>query len=483
MKRTEIFFGILKIPTDFFLTWLAFALAYQIRSRTDLIPGIQLPVDLQQFQPWDQYLYFTFWTSLFLVIILAVNRMYSLRVTTRLAQEFYKILFFSLAWLTLLIAYFFLARELFFSRLVLAYSWILTVILITFGRIIIKTIQHYLLKKNIGRRRILFVGINEITQKLFQTLKNDLTYKIIGAVDDHPPQDTGNLTVLGTLDKLKYLVRRHHIEEIIQTKADLQKADDADILEFCRENHLQYSFVPDLLQVQRSNIEIHQVGALPLINLKLTSLDGWGKVSKRIFDLVAASIFLILLGPLMLIIALLIKLDSKGTILFKFLDDGKHLVKRVGQYSRLFYCYKFRTMKMNTHNLRYTELANQDIRKNSPMVKIKNDPRVTKIGRFLREFSLDELPQLINVIKGEMSLVGPRPHLPEEVAQYKKHQKFALALKPGITGLAQVSGRSDLDFEEEVKLDTYYTEHWSIWLDLKILLRTMFVVLSGKHQE
>jgi lipopolysaccharide/colanic/teichoic acid biosynthesis glycosyltransferase len=157
-------------------------------------------------------------------------------------------------------------------------------------------------------------------------------------------------------------------------------------------------------------------------------------------------------------------------------------VKRVGQKGKLFPFYKFRTMKPNTHNLRYQELAHLNTREGTPMVKIKNDPRVTKIGRIMRKTSLDELPQLINVLKGEMSLVGPRPHLPEEVANYQKHHKFVLTIKPGITGMAQVSGRSDLDFEQEVKLDSFYIENWSLLLDLKILVQTILVVFK-RYEE
>ncbi|MEK7524154.1 MAG: sugar transferase [Patescibacteria group bacterium] len=134
-------------------------------------------------------------------------------------------------------------------------------------------------------------------------------------------------------------------------------------------------------------------------------------------------------------------------------------------------------MKMGTHQLRYTDLAHRNIRKGTPLVKIQNDPRVTRVGKILRRFSLDELPQLWNVLCGEMSLVGPRPHLPEEVEKYQRHHKFVLAIKPGITGLTQISGRSDLPFEEEVRLDTFYIENWTFFLDIKIMLKTILVVL------
>ena len=183
----------------------------------------------------------------------------------------------------------------------------------------------------------------------------------------------------------------------------------------------------------------------------------------------------------MLLTAISIKIDSKGPILFSKLENGEP-VKRVGQKGKKFIFYKFRSMYPNTHKLRYEKLSGKNTRKDGPLVKIKNDPRVTSVGKFIRKYSIDELPQLWNVLIGNMSLVGPRPHLPEEVAQYKKHQRFVLTIKPGVTGLPQISGRSDLNFEEEVKLDRYYIENWSTWMDIKIIFKTIFVVLRG-HKE
>ena len=163
-------------------------------------------------------------------------------------------------------------------------------------------------------------------------------------------------------------------------------------------------------------------------------------------------------------------------------DDGSP-VYRVGQGGKLFHYFKFRSMVPGTDSLRYDELAEKNLRNDGPMVKIKDDPRVTRVGNFIRRWSVDELAELFLVLKGEMSLVGPRPHLPEEVAKYERHHKKVLTVKPGITGLAQISGRSDLTFEEEVKLDTYYVENWSVLLDLAILMRTPWAVVRGRKAE
>jgi len=191
---------------------------------------------------------------------------------------------------------------------------------------------------------------------------------------------------------------------------------------------------------------------------------------------------IILLSPIFIITALAIKIDSKGPIFFTKLDDESPAL-RVGEKGKLFCFYKFRSMQANTHNLRYTVLAEQNTRNGSPMVKIKNDPRITRVGKFIRKYSIDELPQLFNVLTGNLSLVGPRAHLPEEVARYDRHHKFVLTIKPGITGLAQINGRSNLNFEKENSLDTYYIENWSLFSDIKILIKTIFVVLKGEVED
>ena len=208
----------------------------------------------------------------------------------------------------------------------------------------------------------------------------------------------------------------------------------------------------------------------PLIEIKKTSLDGWGKIIKREVDILGSFIGLVLLSPLFLIIALIVKADSPGPVFVK--------LKRVSQ-EKEFGLYKFRSMVKNAESLK-KELLEYNERKGSPLFKIKHDPRITRVGRILRKTRLDELPQLINVFKGELSLVGPRPHQPDEIAQYEKHHKRVLLIKSGITGLAQISGSSDLSFEKEVKLDTYYIENWSPKQDIYILIKTFLVLFTDR---
>ncbi len=478
MKKLEIFLGILKIPFDFCAVLLAFIIAYKLRLFEDVIPGFHFPVDINELSSLQEYFIFGFKAGIAWIAVFAFNGMYTLKTNFKLGQELGKTFTLALAWLTLIVVYFFLIREFPYSRLALAYSWILALVLSWAGKIFLRFIQKQLLKKGFGQIRTLLIGCNALSKNLIHELEKNHEYKVIGVIDDACNAQV-EVPVLGTMNELSDIITSNRINQIIQTKTNLSQSVATEILDFCREHHISYSFVPDLLETQRSNVVISTISDIPIISLKQTPLDGWGKVIKRIFDILGASLAIIILSPIFIITALAIKIENpKSTIFFKFLDNGE-IAKRVGQYGKLFRCYKFRSMKPGTHNMRYNELADNNLRHGTPMVKIKNDPRITKIGSFIRKTNIDELPNLFNVLKGEMSLVGPRPHLPEEVAQYQKHHKFALTIKPGITGLAQINGRSDLDFEKEIKLDTYYIEQWSLWLDIKILLKTFPALFKG----
>lgn len=481
MKKTEIFFGILRIPVDIIMVLLAFIASYQLRLNTTTILGMKFPANLDSLPKFDEYLQFSLIATAFLLLIFGVKRMYSLKNTKKFSDEVKNIIALATFWLLAIIVYYFAVRGFPFSRLALGYAWLFTIIFISAGRLAFQGILYTLLKHGIGQKKLLFIGHNSITERLFERLHKDIHYDIAGFIDHDAKHAPKNLKSLGLIEDFAAIIRKHGIEEVIQTKTNLGHHQSNEILALCREHHIAFSFVPDLLEVQQTNIETQTIAEFPVIQFKPTPLEGWGKVIKRIFDLTGAICGIIILSPILLITAIAIKLDSKGTILFKFLDDGSR-AKRVGEHGTLFNFYKFRTMYPNTHNQRYNELAENNTRKGTPVVKIKNDPRVTKVGKFLRKTSIDELPQLFNVIKGNMSLVGPRPHLPEEVEKYQGHHKFVLTIKPGITGMSQISGRSDLDFEQEVKLDTYYIEHWSIWMDIKIIFKTLSIFFK-KYNE
>ena len=458
------------------MTVLAFLAAYELRLITEPISGIAKPIDYTVLPTIKEYLIFSLAAATTLTVIFALGKMYTLKSTHKLGPEIRKATTLFIIWAMLIITYFFFTRTFPFSRLAMLYSWGLTWFFLVLGRWLVKFIQNSLLRAGVGKTNVLFIGNNNITKTLFKELSKDPSYKILGLIGDNKSKEIPHL---GSMKQLEYVIKKRKIDEIIQTKEDISHTQSSDILELCDLKHINYRFVPDLIEVRRTqNIEIDTIGAIPIINLKPTPLDGWGKVTKRILDIAGSTTGLILFSPIFLATAIAIKTDSKGPILFSRLDDGSP-VKRIGQHSEPFRFYKFRSMKPKTNTLRYTKLAEKNTRSQGPLVKIDNDPRVTRVGKFIRKSSIDELPQLWNVLAGNMSLVGPRPHLPEEVAKYQKRHKFVFTIKPGITGLAQVSGRSDLEFEEEAKLDRYYIENWSLLTDIKIILRTFGVILKG----
>ncbi len=478
MKRFEIFFGIIKIPIDLLMTVLAFGAAYQLRIFTERF-DIAKPIDYTIMPTANEYFWFSLSASIALVIIFALGKMYALKTTNKFSQESKRVFVLVIIWAMAIITYFFFTRTFPFSRLAIGYSWALTIIFLILGRAFIRIIQVALLKSGIGKRTLILIGNNNITKEISKTLSKDYSYKIVGVIGAESKKT--NYKILGPLRDFEKILNRRKVDEVIQTKSDISETQNEDILEFCELNHINYRFVPDLLDVRRTNIEIDTMNGVPIINIKPTPLDGWGKVVKRAMDVIGATFGLIILSPVFLITAIAIKLDSKGPVFFTKLDDGSP-VKRIGQHGKPFKFYKFRSMHPNTHNLRYSKLADKNVRGDGPLVKIKDDPRITRVGKFIRRYSIDELPQLWNILVGNMSLVGPRPHLPEEVEKYQKHHHFVLTIKPGLTGVAQTSGRSDLSFEEEVKLDRLYIENWSVWKDIKLIFKTVLVVLK-KYEE
>jgi len=470
MKKSEIIFGALRLPIDYFAAMAAFFLAYWLRPITDLIPGVQFNFGPELLPPFGEYIRLALFAAAFLIFIFSINHLYAIRVTERFGKNFFKIVFLVTAWMMFIIAYYFLVvHELFFSRIALAHIWFFAIVFVMTGRLLIQTLQSSLLRFGIGRRRVLFIGANTVADRFYQSIRNDRSYKVVGALYDHIfSRKKGQLKIIGTLNQLESIVKKYGVEEIIQAQPHLKDQEASDLHSFCRNHQIKYHFIPDLIRLQRTNVDVQMIDDVPLVSLKETSLDGWGHVFKRIFDIVVGLILIILLIPVWILLILIIKLDSRGPVIYK----SKRRYR-----DKVFSMYKFRTMVMGADKIK-KELMDLNER-SGPMFKIKNDPRVTRVGRLLRKTSLDELPQLFNVLIGNMSLVGPRPHLPQEIEQYKSHHYQVFALKPGVTGLAQTSGRSNIDFEEEIKLDVYYIENWSLWLDIKILFKSIGVIFRA----
>jgi len=474
IKKSELVFKIAQIPVDAIMILASFMIAYFLRAEAGFLP-VSFIIPLDQYIKW-----LTIIIPLWLVIF-AINGLYNLKRSGLAFSELVSIFTSVTVGVMLILAILFISDASFFSRLLIVYAWIISIILVILGRLLIHGIQRLLYAKNIGVHRVVIVGNNEITESLIAQLSGKFTgFRVVGIVNGNLKRGQGKIRLYKNFSRFLN-DKRKDFDEVIQADPSLTDNQVAELNQFCEENGKIYRFVPDLTQVRTANVEVAAMKGIPMIEVKKTPLDGWPRVAKRIFDIIASFIFIIIFSPIMFIIAIAIKLDSRGTVFWMFLDNGRR-VKRVGKGGEQFYFYKFRSMFPGTHRQRYTKLRKNNIRK-GPLLKIKHDPRITRVGKIIRKYSLDELPQLFNVFKGNMSLVGPRPHLPEEVKKYKKDDLRVLGIKPGITGLSQVSGRSDLLFKDEIRLDLYYIENWSMALDLQILFKTPWAIIAKRKAE
>lgn len=447
MKRSELFFSFLLIPVDILAILAAFTAAYWLRLEQSVI-------HIWQF---SDYFKFVFSLTPFWILIFALEGLYAIRNTRRGFDEAAKIMLGVSSGIMLMVGYIFLSRTEFFSRLIIIYSLILSFLLVGLGRLIIRLIQRYLLRFGIGVHRVIIIGKEQDAKKVIQAILSGAEpgFKIVKI-----EPSTANLN-------LEKLLNQTPFDEVIVAAKNLSERTLAHIVAFCHERDLVFRLIPSAFRVQTSHLDVATLGQTPVLEFRRTPLEGWGRIIKRIIDVIGAALAIVIFSPLMVLVTIGIKLSSPGgSILFR--------QRRVGTRG-LFTFLKFRTMVPGAER-DHAKL----IRLHGNMFKLREDPRVFPFGGFLRKTSIDELPQLFNVLKGDMSLVGPRPPMPEEVKFYNSFHRQRLGIKPGITGLWQVSGRSEIDFDEWVRMDLYYIEHWSLWLDLQILLKTLWVVLVGR---
>jgi len=463
MKRSELFFSAISLPLDYIFLLLAAISAFLIRH----LPVVEKIRPITFELEYKNFFSLSAAVGLVWIAIFALAGLYSFKGTKKFRDEFSKIFLACSTSIAVVLSMMFLSRELFESRFIVIGIWILSIFFITVERFVLRLIQKYLYWYGIGIHRIIMIGATKTSKDLTEIFKEkpSLGFKVISVFSEFEKYK----------NEIEILAQKEKFDELMVTNHGITRTQLSEILDFLNYYHLDFKYSADLLGTKVANIETKIYNSIPVVELNRTSLDGWGRILKRIFDIVLSFFFIIILSPILLVSAIFIKLDSKGPVFFSY--------KRVGQGRKKFRFIKFRSMLENTHELRYDkkfleEHGNE--RKGSPMIKIQNDPRVTRVGKFLRRWSIDEMPQLFLVLVGSMSLVGPRPHEIEEVAKYDKRHYKVLTVKPGITGMAQVSGRSDLDFEKEVQLDTYYIENWSMWLDLIILLKTPHAVIKKR---
>jgi exopolysaccharide biosynthesis polyprenyl glycosylphosphotransferase len=412
--------------------------------------------------------WFALWFTLALLGLHLASTYASTRTTTWLSDLYGTASGLSIASvLTLTAGYF--AGERSGSRLLFVLVWTFSVAGLVTWRWLARLALSYLRQHGVGQARVLVLGGGTNAQRLIHSVERNpaLGYVIAGYVADEPCLT--DCDWLGRPNAVDAVIERHQIGEVIIAGQSLDHPQIMGLLGICRQRGVALKLLPDTYELALTQVALEQVDGHPLVCLTEQRLSTTDRI-KWLLDVLVAGAALVVLAPLCLLIALLIRLDSPGPAVFR--------QTRVGRHGRLFTFYKFRSMHVGAEKL--LEDLRQHNEVDGPIFKMRNDPRVTRVGRWLRRTSLDELPQLINVLKGDMSLVGPRPAVPDEVAKYAEWQRARLAVIPGITGLWQVSGRSQLTFDEMVRLDLEYMERRSLVLDLMILLRTVPAVLSKR---
>ena len=458
MRNSNIFFTIIKLPVDFAMLMAAGIITYILRTR---ILDVVRPVLFEFNLPFSKYFYLIIFVSFLFLSAYAISGLYSIKIKISRVEEFFKILIASSAGVMLVIIYIFLRQELFNSRFLVLGGWFFAVLFVFAGRLAVGYFrQLFVAKYDFGANRSLVIGNDETALKIIQDIKNNPSsgHRLISHFSDI------------NIDEIEKIIKDSGVNEIILANPDYPADKIIKLVDLCQENHLIFKFIPNIFQTLTNNFDIDIMNGLPLIELKRTALDGWGKVIKRIIDIVASFLGLIILLPFFAVIAFAIKWESAGHVFVRLKRTSKN---------KIFNLLKFRSMIQNAEELKQY-LATFNERRDGPLFKIKNDPRITGVGKFLRKYRIDELPQFWNIFKGEISLVGPRPHQPDEIEKYRKDHKRVLAIKAGATGFAQVSGSSDLPFDQEVALDVFYIENWSLLLDFKIILKTIWKMVNDR---
>jgi exopolysaccharide biosynthesis polyprenyl glycosylphosphotransferase len=467
MKRSELLFNLISIPMDTLMLLLAGTVSFYLRLHTETYIGpVMFDLQLQEF------LMVLAKVIPLLLVIFAALGLYRLRGTRRFVREFNRILVGASLGMLIAIVLFFFDQSIFPSRFIILTAWGLGILFVLLGRFILKLVQEAAFRRGYGLHRLLVVNGSGTDAGIIENFLQNRShgYKVVGEI----PNDDQTVAALELL--------ANDIDEIMQANPAATSSQNLALLQFARRKGLEFSFVPNLFEVQRNIIELDNFKGVPIIKLKNTPLEGWGKVIKRLVDIVASLVCLIISAPIALVIFLAVKLTSPGPAIYKHKRSG---------HKQEFVFYKFRSMYTHLSvgdgfgsteaEVVLTELLKQQNPDNreGPLWKIKDDPRITKVGRFLRRTKLDEIPQFWNVLIGNMSMVGPRPHLPEQVEQYRQHYGRVFSIKPGIFGVTQIAqmSRPNLPFEEEVRLDTYYIENWSLWWDIKIMIKSLFKLL------
>jgi exopolysaccharide biosynthesis polyprenyl glycosylphosphotransferase len=471
LKR-KVIYGAFVVINDIFFIGLALFLAFYIRFFTGESSKFFLRYGVE-----GNYLLYSIIFTASAILIIFIYRLYDWDSLYKGSGYYFKIIKAITLNVFLLILLGYLFEAFTFSRIYIVMLLVFALFFVLLSRILIL----FLIQKLIGRLKIysntLIVGLDSNVKKVEHTINGDPggSFNIIGYVEkkkflESHINEYADYNILGNLENLKDIVLKNKIQRIIISSNKFKYFEMLDILEGLKGLDVLVLMFPGYFDFSIRRMSMRDVSGIPLIHISNIGFFGINLFLKNMIDYVLGTILFILFIPLFLLLAAMIKIDSKGPVFYKQLRYTKDF--------KDFYMYKFRTMYLDADK-KLAELR-QFSNTKGPTFKMEKDPRITRMGRFLRRFSVDELPQLINVLRGELSLVGPRPPIPEETKQYDEWHKKRLNIKQGMTGLWQVSGRSDLSFEEMVKLDLYYIQNWSVALDIKILLKTIPTILLGK---
>jgi len=454
---------------DLVLAVVAFVAAYYLRYAL----GVGGDVADENFVPVDSYIPLIAAVTLAFFLVGRVSRMYDSVLRRPLVDEAWNIVQYLSLTMMLLFGMVFLTRGLAYSRGLFIMAWALTAALLVADRVLGRVALTLLRRRGIGVERVLVVGSGRLAQAVmyFLTTEPGISYRLVGFVHPHAIQDIGRFQCLGAVTDLAQTLHSHQIDEVIMALPPEEHQLLSAMTGACAGEGVAYKVVPDLFEmsISLSPVDVAELRGIPLIGPRDLTIRGSDLLLKRAMDIAVAGTVLLLGSPLWLAVALAIKWGSPGPVVF--------VQRRVGRDGRVFDALKFRSMYVDAERRQAELMAHNEA--DGPIFKMRNDPRITGTGRWLRRTSLDELPQLLNVLAGDMSLVGPRPPLPSEVEQYEDWHLRRLSVAPGLTGMWQVSGRSELPFDAMVLLDISYIRNWSLGLDLQILLRTIPAVLSG----
>ena len=460
----------LTILTDLILINLAFTFAYVVRYEFQWFFQTTFRI------PYQEYVGQQILLTILLAITFGQNKVWRRRRGEFLIDEISRVGYATATGIALMMAITFFFRPLAFSRLLLVWALLFIVLFISLARVARRITLTLAYRRDMGTDWALVVGSGEAGRSVIRTLlaRPDLGFQMVGYLDDGSGENNiglGRVPHLGTWNDLPHIVRSYpKIHTVfVALPADMH-AQMQEVVYQCQLQGVQAQVVPDLFQLSLNRVEFNNMAGIPMLSVRQVALSRTSLFVKRLIDLALVAVAAIPVSLITLLIVVAIKLESPGPAFY--------MQERVGQYGRRFRMAKFRSMVVDADDRKAAlEQMNEA---SGPIFKIKNDPRITQVGRVIRRLSLDELPQLFNILKGEMSFVGPRPPLPSEVAEYKPWHMRRLEVKGGLTGLWQISGRSDLTFDEGCLLDIYYLENWSVMLDIRLILQTIPYLFSGR---